>query len=290
MVGVSLSLSGYILYHSLSFSLPYKQEQELAFQHKIAKLPDSLVFADELVHFKTTDAYKQFYKEYKYRTARNASTISTLRKAAIWLPFFSDILKRYKLPDDLKYVALAESNLSNAYSPRGAVGFWQFTELTAKQFGLRINEEIDERLDPEKSTYAACKYFTKLYQYFNSWSSAAAAYNCGEAYLFYLFNKHQVNSYYDLNFKIETAGYMYRLLIIKDLHEHPKKYGFKNYKASKPVYKKLKIEATIPNLAKWCTEREIIYSEFLKINPWILKHSLTVTEEIPFYWISLPNQ
>jgi hypothetical protein len=289
MVGVTLSLSGYTLYHSLSFSLPYRPEVEISVQKKIAKLPDSLKFANETVHFKTVDSYRQFYKEYKYRTARNASTISTLRKAAVWLPFFSKLLKQYKLPDDLKYVALAESNLSNAYSPRGAVGFWQFTDVTARQFGLVINEEIDERLDPVKSTYAACKYFSKLYGYFGSWSSSAAAYNCGEAYLFYMFNKHQVNSYYDLNFKIETAGYMYRLLIIKDLHENPKKYGFKKYTAAMPVYKQYKVTQSIPNLATWCTARKIVYTEFLKVNPWILKHRLTISEEKPFYIVNLPN-
>lgn len=288
MVGVTLSLSGYTLFHSLSFRIPYLPKAEKTVQKRIAKMPDSLIFANEKVHFKNEDNYRQFYKEYKYRTARNASTINSLRKSAAWLPFFSAQLKRYKLPDDLKYIALAESNLSNAYSPMGAVGFWQFTEGTGRQFGLVINEEIDERLDPVKSTQAACKYFTKLYNYFGSWSSSAAAYNCGEAYLFYLFNKHNVNSYYDLNFKIETRGYMYRLLVIKDLHEHPEKYGFKKYHGALPQYKEVKIEASIPNLAVWCKARKIIYTEFLKANPWILKHKLTINEEKKFYVVRIP--
>lgn len=288
MVGVTLTLSGYTLFHSLSFRLPYKPKAEQTVQHRIVSMPDHLIFANEIVHFKSADSYHQFYKEYRYRTARNASTINTLRKAAIWLPFFSAQLKKYRLPDDLKYIALAESNLSNAYSPRGAVGFWQFTDVTARQFGLVVNEEVDERLDPVKSTQAACKYFSKLYNYFGSWSSAAAAYNCGEAYLFYLFNKHNVNSYYDLNFKIETRGYMYRLLVIKDLHEHPRKYGFKKYHGVMPQYKELKITESIPNLAVWCKERKMVYMEFLKANPWILKHRLTITEEKPFYILRIP--
>ncbi len=133
-------------------------------------MPQNLTFAGEIVQFKTKDAYKNYYRELKQRTRNSAATRQAIRNAGYWFPVIEGILKECKMPDDLKYLALAESNLTNSKSKKGAAGFWQFTPKSGRHLGLVINDEIDERLDPIRSTHAACRYLKRLYNYFGNWS------------------------------------------------------------------------------------------------------------------------
>src|SRR6185295_10556854 len=115
-----------------------------------------------------------------------------------WFPVIEPILKQNGIPDDFKYVAVAESGLMNSISNMQAVGFWQFIEATGKQNNLVINDEVDERYSVEKSTEAACKFFLNAKAQFGSWTMAAAAYNMGMVALQSQVDRQHERGFYDL--------------------------------------------------------------------------------------------
>jgi membrane-bound lytic murein transglycosylase D len=116
-----------------------------------------------------------------YFAVRNARyTMVMERRKRVYFPMFEEILKAQNVPDEIKYLAIVESGLNaKAVSPAGAAGLWQFMTFTGKEFGLKQDAVLDERLDPEKATVAACKYLSALYKTFNDWELALASYNCG---------------------------------------------------------------------------------------------------------------
>lgn len=121
---------------------------------------------------------KGFIDYFSVRNARYAMVME--RRKRVYFPMFEEILKAQNVPDEIKYLAIVESGLNaKAISPAGAAGLWQFMTFTGKEFGLKQDEFIDERLDPEKATVAACKYLKSLHRTFNDWELALASYNCG---------------------------------------------------------------------------------------------------------------
>ncbi len=150
------------------------------------------------------------------------------RKAEIWFPIIEPILKQYGIPADFKYVPLVESGLQGGTSPKGASGYWQFMPQTARDFGLKVNNELDERQNIRKSSIAAAKYIKSLYREFNSWTLAAAAYNIGEGSLKRQMNKQKQDNYYKMKLNRETASYVYKLISMKEIIENPTRYGYTN--------------------------------------------------------------
>lgn len=144
----------------------YKQMEE-RFSSMEANIP---------LHF--NDNVKSFID---YFTLKNRDyTRMVARRKKIYFPLFEKYLKKHDLPTDLKYLAVVESGLNpKAESWAGAVGLWQFMPSTGRTFNLYQDNYIDERMDPEKATEAACKYLSNLYRYFNDWELALAAYNTG---------------------------------------------------------------------------------------------------------------
>jgi len=287
---ILLLFSGYLFYKNITFETIYVPEAESLHQKHIKKLPRNLSFAGEEVHFKNKEAYKHFYKELYYRTRPNAYTHQALRNAGRWFPVIEKILRQYKLPDDLKYLALAESNLTNVRSPMGAVGFWQFTRLSGEAVGLIINDEIDERLDPEKSTHAACKHFKKLYAIFGNWTSVVAAYNVGETALYRAFQRQNVDSYYDLKLNRETTNYLYRIIALKDLVEHPAKYKMTFIRFTMPATETIAIKEDIENVNAFAKSKNIDPASLRKLNPWILRNSLHLPENKQVLYIKVPKK
>ena len=116
-----------------------------------------------------------------YFTIRNREyTRLMLRRKDLYFPLFEKYLRQYNLPDELKYLSIIESGLNpRAVSRASAVGLWQFMSYTGRYFGLQNDWYFDDRMDPEKSTEAACKYLSQLFTLFNSWDLALAAYNSG---------------------------------------------------------------------------------------------------------------
>ncbi|KEQ30032.1 lytic transglycosylase domain-containing protein [Pedobacter antarcticus] len=171
--------------------------------------------------------------ERKMKTILAAHSFSQLqtnqlhRKAEEWFPIIEPILAAYGIPDDFKYVPLVESGLKGGMSPKGANGFWQFMPGTARSYGLTVNSEIDERKNLRKSTIAACKYIKELYGIFDSWTLVAAAYNVGDNHMRRQINKQNQDNYFKMKLNRETAGYVYKLISMKEILNDPGRHGYR---------------------------------------------------------------
>jgi membrane-bound lytic murein transglycosylase D len=285
---VIISYSGFAFYKSLTDKAIFIPRHQTRHQVLNVNIPYDLTFAGEKVYFKDPESYEKFYREIKVNTSLNSSTRLLMKNTSIWLPMIHAVLKANNLHEDFQYVAVAESNLSNAVSPKGAVGFWQIQEPTALELGLEVNDEVDERYNPIKSTVAACKYFKQAHGLFGSWTSAAASYNSGMTGLLQAFKNQNVNSYYDLALNSETSRYLYRILAIKDLMQHPDKYGMKtrNYQVAK--IKKITVDYNIPDLTLFAKDYKTNIEVLKRLNPWLMKNTLTIKEDGKSYLLLLP--
>ena len=171
----------------------------------------------------------------KLQVSLNKHTYRTIQshilqvKADKLFPIIEPILKAYGIPQDFKYLPLVESGLKEGTSPKGAAGAWQFMPGTARTYGLKVGHGIDERLNIRKATIAACKYIKELHAEFNSWTLAAAAYNNGSIKLAKAIHRQSEDNYYRMKLNRETGNYVYNLIAMKAIIDHPSKYGYNNY-------------------------------------------------------------
>ncbi|TZF81688.1 lytic transglycosylase domain-containing protein [Pedobacter sp. BS3] len=189
-------------------------------------LESSLNFANEDIP--VGDA-KIDYRMTKILNAHRYSNLQTMvlhRKAAKWFPVIEPILEMYGIPNDFKYIPLVESGLRSGTSPKGASGYWQFMPGTARIFGLKVNKQTDERQDIHKSTVAACKYLRSMFNDLKSWTLVAAAYNLGDVKLKKQINRQNQDNYFKLRLNPETGTYVYKLICMKMIIEHPARYGY----------------------------------------------------------------
>ena len=195
---------------------------------KVKSIPIDKVFsfAEEKVPTENFDVYERLDRELLRNAYFHSSTVMSLKRSKRFFPVIEKILAENGVPEDFKYLAVAESDLSNAVSPAGAKGVWQFLKATGKAYDLEINSEVDERYHLEKSTKAACTYLKKLKNRFGSWTMAAAAYNMGETKLKSEKEVQRAENYYDLNLNQETSRYVFRILAIKEIMSNPEEYGF----------------------------------------------------------------
>ena len=186
---------------------------------------------------------------------------------------------------------MIESTLENVTSPAGAKGIWQFMKNTAKEYGLEVNKNVDERYNIEKSTVMAARYLKASKEKLGSWTLAAAAYNAGNKRIQENIDKQLVSNYYDLLLNNETARYVFRILAIKTIITHPKKYGFEfSQEDLYPIvnYKKLKITKSIDNLAEFAKKQGINYKLLKLYNPWLLQNKLK-NKSGKTYYFKIPN-
>ena len=207
-----------------------------------------------------------------------------LKNARRFFPIIEPILKEEGVPDDFKYIAVAESNFRNVSSQAGAKGFWQFMTPVAKSFGLEINQEVDERYHLEKATRAACKHITKYKKRFGTWTNALGAYNMGETRFAREREIQGMDSYYDMNFGSETERYLFRVLAIKEIMEHPSDFGFYLDDAESLLYtpltnyKTITVDKSIPSLGSFATEHGTTYRMLKIYNPWLISNKLTISQ------------
>ncbi len=191
------------------------------------KINDSLTFCNEPVPLSEADIKERLEREMLLALDNSDDVILWIKRANRFFPYIEKVLKDKSLPDDLKYVAIAESALKpHATSNKGAVGYWQFIEGTGIKYGMEITENIDERRNLTNSTEAAAKYLTDLYALFGSWTLAAAAYNMGEEGLKTELLMQKTNNYYKLYLNQETSRYIFRILAAKIIMSNPEKYGY----------------------------------------------------------------
>lgn len=246
--------------------------------HDIA-LPDTLYFAGEPVPMDLFYVRERLERELLVNSYLHSSTLLILKRCHRWFPTIEATLKKHGVPDDFKYLAVIESGLANVVSPSKAVGFWQFLEGTAKDFGLEVNNEVDMRYNVELEGVAACSYLQKSYQKFGSWTLAAAAYNAGNGRINQFIDYQMVDSYYDMMLSEETERYVFRILALKLIIENPEKYGFRlsDDLLYQPLdYKTVTVTENIPNLAEFAISNGVSYKLLKMFNPWLRGKSLTV--------------
>ncbi|MEM7163506.1 MAG: lytic transglycosylase domain-containing protein [Bacteroidota bacterium] len=194
-------------------------QNHIANNYKVYALsiPEEISFAGEEVPLELTDIRERLDRDLMVNTYWQSQTLLLHKRANRWFPVIEPILAKNNVPDDFKYLCVAESALENAVSPAKAVGFWQFLRETGKSYGLEINDEVDERYNVEKSTEAACKYLNEAFEKYGSWSLAAASYNMGMNGLDKQLSIQKVNSYYDLLLGEETKRYVFRILAMKEV-------------------------------------------------------------------------
>lgn len=254
------------------------------------KLPDELEFCGERVPLENPIVRERAEREFYINLQQPGQLILYLKRTTRFFPIFDSIFQRYAIPDDIKYLAVAESGLQNSRSPKQALGIWQFIPTTAREYGMIVNDSLDERLNIYKSTESACRYLVKAYQKFGSWSLASAAYNMGFTNLSANLAFQGVDNYYDLFLNEETSRYIFRIVILKEILKNWRKYGFKlnpedfylPFKTRKIVWDK-----AIPDLALWAKQQNTNYFMVKLLNPWILKQSLPKPKD--FYVIDIPQ-
>ncbi|MBR5957469.1 MAG: lytic transglycosylase domain-containing protein [Salinivirgaceae bacterium] len=244
----------------------------------IDEFPDNLTFMGEPVPIHNFDVREALDRELQVNRLWHSQTILLLKRANRYFPVIEPILKRNNVPDDLKYIAVIESALTNAVSPSGAKGFWQFLQGTAGDFGLEVNDEVDERYNLEKSTIAAVRYFKKMKDKFGSWTMSAAAYNVGRNNLIKFSSQQKSGNYYDLVLGEETERYVFRAIAVKQIFENPQKYGFyiPDSNLYKPLpYKTVVVDTAIPDIADFARAQGTNYKMLKVLNPWLRSTKLT---------------
>jgi hypothetical protein len=272
----SVVLMSGMLIHAVSDDAGKEKEQQATEGNYY--FPEKIDFAGEPTPLNVADVRERLDRELLVNANLHATTQIIIKRANRAFTVIEPILKKNGVPDDFKYLAVIESGLVNAVSPAGARGVWQFMPETGKEYGMEINDEVDERYNLEKSTEAACRYLKNAKEKFGSWTLAAASYNGGVAGVNRQISFQGVDNYYDLLLTEETSRYVFRILALKQIMENPLKYGFNLLPAdSYPVLpaKKVVTNTSVPDLAVFAKEQGINY-KILKIhNPWLRDRKLT---------------
>ena len=255
-------------------------------------MPVGLSFAGEEVPLDDPDIMERFDNELLSNVYFQSNAVKLIKKSKKFFPIIEPILKENGIPDDFKYLAVAESALTNAVSPAGARGFWQFMPATAREYGMEVNDNVDERYEMEMATVAAAKYLKDSKKNFGSWSLAAAAYNAGNAGINREQNRQNEEDYYDLLLNQETSRYLFRILALKTILENPEAYGFQvdpaHYYKTVPV-KKIKVDYEIDDLVAFAKANNISYKVLKLHNPWLRETKLN-NKSSKTYYISIPQE
>jgi hypothetical protein len=234
--------------------------------------PKQMNFAGEAVPYYINDVQERLDREMITNLNYHTNTTLVLKRANKVFPVIEPILKQYGVPDDFKYLAVIESSLVNAVSPAGARGVWQFMPETAKEKGMEVTDQVDERYHLEKSTIAACKYLLEAKNKFGDWTLAAASYNGGMGGISKRLQEQEVANFYDLLLTEEASRYVFRILALKEIMQNPAKYGFDMPKEVlyQPIaVKKIEVDSTINNLATFAKSQGINYKVLKIHNPWL---------------------
>jgi hypothetical protein len=257
---------------------------------RIFDLPEKITFAGEPVPINVPDVFERFEREIYVNAYWQSNLILMMKRSAKYLPTIEKILQEQNVPDDFKYLVAAESGFMNLVSPAGARGFWQIMPATAKEYGLEVSKDVDERYHLEKSTLAACKYLKSSYANFGNWTSVAASYNMGISGLKRRKEEQKFQNYYDLFLNDETSRYIFRTLAFKELFENPERYGFELENAQfyqEPIFRELKVTQSISSLAQWALRHNSSYKELKMYNPWLRSSKLAIGKNKE-YTIKLP--
>ena len=240
-------------------------------------IPDTMTFCGERVPLNHWYVREGLDRELVSNMYYQSNTLFNIKRATRYFPTIERILKEQGVPDDFKYLCVIESGLQCATSPAGAQGYWQFMKATGQKYGLEVGDDIDMRNDLEASTRAACRYLKDLKRRFGGWTEAAAAYNCGENGLDKRLNNQQQSSYYDLYLNRETQRYVYRILALKLIMQHPQDYGYTVRRCD--TYPELPHEEVTlggqnVDLVQFAVDNGTTYKMLRSLNPWLTSSTL----------------
>lgn len=242
-------------------------------------IPYNSFFAGQKIGFDRIDMYERLDREVMSMIYGQSMTLLTIKRANRYFPMMIPILKANGVPTDFVYLAAIESYLDwRAYSPADAAGIWQFIPSTGRQFGLEINEEVDERYDPERATVAAAKFLKNAYSKYGYWPTVAASYNAGTAKISNELTRQQVRTAFDLYLTEETSRYVFRIMAMKMIIENPKRFGY--HISRRQLYQPIKcrivnVSGSVSSWSEWAKANGITYSQLREENPWIRATGLT---------------
>jgi len=255
------------------------------------EIPTYLEFAGEKIPTENFEVYERMEREFLSNTYWHSATILAIKRANRWFPLIEPILKKNNIPDDFKYLSIAESNLENVISPAGATGFWQFMKPAGEKYGLEINSQVDERYDVEKSTEAACKYLKDSYDMFGSWIVAAASYNMGQDGVSLQQERQKSKNYFNLVLNSETSRFVARIVSLKYILQNPESFGFDiktEQKYSPLEYNEVTLDSSVADLADYATSLGINYFILKMYNPWLRDNYLS-NKSKKSYAIKIPK-
>lgn len=283
----------FVLSLSISSALSVYSSPNEPDSGQMPKVPEYLEFAGERIRFDRADMRERLDRELIAFTYSHSTSILMIKRANRYFPQVEPILKAQGLPDDMKYLMVIESNLDpQALSAAGAAGLWQFTQSTARAYGLEVNSNIDERYDLKKETVAACKYLLSAYEKYGDWLTVAASYNAGQNGISArLENQHQTRAV-DLWLLNETSRYMFRLLVAKMMFENPAQFGF-HLSADElypfvPCKDTVEVTETVADLVTFAESYGVTYADLKRENLWLRESSLKDTSH-KLYKVAIPD-
>ena len=241
------------------------------------RVEGELTFAGERVPLEDPDVRERLDRELLINLYRHSNTILDMKLANRFFPEIEKVMIEEGVPTDFKYMPMIESDFRDAYSTAGASGFWQFVPATAKQFGLEVNDKIDERYNVERSTRAACHYLKAAKERLGSWTAAAASYDFGMEGIAGKMQSQHTSNYYDLWITIETSRYVFRMLAMKVIFASPEKAGYHLSDADlyPPFnYTTVEVDTTVNDLAVFAEQFGLKYKELKLLNSWMRNSSL----------------
>ena len=281
---VALSLSG-----TATAQVLYEPEE---IQYQAPQVPESMVFAGQTYRFDRPDLYERMDREFIAFTYSHTNSTLMLKRAHRIFSQIVPILKKNGVPEDLKYLMAIESNLDpRAVSTAGAGGLWQFMKGTGREYGLEVNDEVDERFHIAKATEAACQYLKDAYAKYGDWMTVAASYNAGQNGISRRIDAQQQSLAMDLLLPEETSRYMFRVLTAKYFFEHPEKFGYHIDPAARYPYKApsqtVEVSEPLPSLADFAQEHGTSFYLLRMANPWLRSDHLT-NKSGKTYFIAIP--
>ena len=269
---------------------PAKSTSE-TYRIKALKIPENLTFAGEKVELDKTDIRERIDRELLVNTYWQSNALLWFKRTNKYFPVIEPILKEKGVPDDFKYLSVIESDLRNVTSPAGAKGMWQMLKEAARENGLEVNSNVDERYHLEKATRAACDYLIAAKERLGSWTLAAAAYHAGNFGIEKRLVEQQVTSYYDVLAGENTERYLPRIIAAKEILTHPEKYGFEFEKDDLyelgPTYT-VEVDTAITDIASFAKKYGTNYKELKMYNPWLRENKLN-NKTRRLYQIKIPE-
>jgi membrane-bound lytic murein transglycosylase D len=253
------------------------------------KVPERFVFCGQSVPMRKSQVKERFQNELENTAYSHTNLVLSDKRAQQWFPVIEKVFAAEGIPTDFKYLAVVESTLANVVSGAGAAGFWQLMPETARAMGLEVNDEVDERFDPVKSTHAVARYLKTLKRYLGDWVSVTAAYNVGHSALLNARARQRQTSFFDLHLNRQTTTLVYRAMAAKELMENKQTYKLVRggrYLAEPTI--SIQVTSDIPDLVAFAQEKGVRYKTLKSYNEWLVANKLTVGGKGKTYTIVLP--